>query len=310
MKLASVIAGLVCLLLVPGGTPAGNNRGRTQLWHAPINVLRTSDGRVARAPRGQTYSGNWSGYVLANYQTGATYSSATATWQVPTVSYDASGGGTWQASGTWVGIGGFCENAHCGRADHTLIQLGTEEDAYSDHTTKYAAWYEMLPNPETPISGLTINPGDIITASLSVVPSALAAARGSKPGGGGGSSGQNWLLTLTDNSTNQTFTITVPYNSSLLSAEWIEEAPSSSGGTLPLAQYSNPLSFDPLVSGSDLSANGKPVSLSLSTNGIIMLNPYGETSNPSAPDSDDSGFNTCWSNGGLSNLATCSAPTN
>jgi hypothetical protein len=310
MKFAGIMAVLIGLLTVPGGIiSAGNHQRADQTSHAPVQVLRKSDGRIARGIRGQMYSGNWSGYAVANFQTGVTYSSAQASWVVPSVQYDSNGGGSIQASGTWVGIGGFCQNKLCTRVDHTLIQLGTEEDVAQDGTTTYSAWYEMLPNPETPISGFTVNPGDVITASLSVVPSAapVLAAAGGKPGGR--SSGQTWALTLTNKTTTQIWTMNVPYKSSLLSAEWIEEAPSLSGGTLPLAKYSSPLTFDPdAVSDPDLSANGGLVTLS-PTNAIVMLNPYGEYSNPSAPDTDDSGFNTCWGIGDQNSLATCPAPS-
>ena len=68
--------------------------------------------------------------MVANYQTGLKYTSASMTWVVPTVRYGASTDTTssTEYSANWVGIGGFCANRLCTRGDHTLIQLGTEQD--------------------------------------------------------------------------------------------------------------------------------------------------------------------------------------
>lgn len=252
----------------------------TGLKHAPIQVHRHSDGTLKRGPLNQMVSGNWSGYVVAHYQTGQTYLSAQGTWIVPSVSYFP--GFSEEYSASWVGIGGFCKNALCFTADHTLIQLGTSQNV-SSSGTGYSAWYEMIPNPPVQIK-ISVSPGDIITASLEC----MAACSSSK---------QSWKLTMTNVTQNVSWSGTFKYASSRLSAEWIEEAPSSAGGVLPLANYGpypNPAPFDP----------GSP-SLS-SSDGIVMEDPWGQTSNPSAPDSDTDGFSTCWGSG--TSLTPCYPP--
>ena len=60
---------------------------------------------------------------------------------------------------------------------------------------------------------------------------------------------------------------------------------------LPLADYVQ-VTFDPVE------ANGLNPNLSLSVNGLIMEDPYGETSNPSAAVNGNV-FSTCWGNGSL-----------
>jgi hypothetical protein len=65
---------------------------------------------------------------------------------------------------------------------------------------------------------------------------------------------------------------------------------------LPLANYGQ-VTFDPVE------ANGLNPNLSLSANGVIMQDPYGETSNPSAPVNGDV-FSTCW---GAGSLTLCTA---
>jgi hypothetical protein len=80
----------------------------------------------------------------------------------------------------------------------------------------------------------------------------------------------------------------------MASAEWITEAPG--WPTLPLANYGQ-VTFDPV------DANGLNPNLSLSANGVIMQDPFGETSNPSAPVNGDV-FSTCW---GAGSLTPCTA---
>src|SRR6516164_5994586 len=162
--------------------------------------------------------------------------SASMTWVVPTVSFGQSTDTTssTQYSANWVGIGGFCANQLCTRGDHTLIQLGTEQDVSPSPppsgTANYYAWYEVLPQAETPLDPVKypVSAGDLMTASLSC----QQPCSGKK---------QNWTLSMTDTDPTQNiqkwfWSIQLSYGSSLLSAEWIEEAPYS-GGILPLADF-------------------------------------------------------------------------
>ena len=106
------------------------------------------------------------------------------------------------------------------------------------------------------------------------------------------------FLSLEDKTTGSTWSRTFVYNSSLASAEWIEEAPYS-GIILPLANYG--------TTNFDLgTVNGGENPALLNQEGVIMYNPNGQTSNPSAPDSNTDGFNACWGN--YSILTACSSP--
>ncbi len=266
----------------------------------PIKPIRTPQGQALRNLKHQVTTQNWSGYAVAKYNTGMNYTSASATWVVPAASTPP--GYSTGYSSSWVGVGGFCLNSSCSRVDKTLIQLGTEQDASSGGVTQYYAWWEALPQGSQ-IIHMTINPGDTVVASLSDGPSAGNTEGGSrsgkggrgKPGGGG--RGQTWRLSLADQTTGESWTTTLNYNSSLASAEWIEEAPYS-GGILPLADFQTS-TFDPN------SANGADPNLS-SSDGIVMADPNGQTSNVSVPDSDLDGFNACWGNG--TSLTSCPAP--
>jgi len=192
---------------------------------ATVQVLRDNNGDALRFGDRQTtlMSTNWSGYVLSKFETKQKYTSATATWIVPAVSFaDAPVGFTTEPSSSWVGIGGYCKNAKCRHADRKLIQLGTEQDANSDGTTIYYTWYEMLPafSVQTP---LAVSPGDTITASL--ICSGKCNGR------------QSWTLSLTNNTTGLNWSQVFTYEASKLSAEWIEEAPSSFSGVLDLTNF-------------------------------------------------------------------------
>ena len=266
-------------LEVPSGVTFSVQDG--ERTHA-LRVFRDQNGVLAHSTSNQIESGNWSGYVLAHYETGVTYTSAAGLWAVPSAAVPP--GQTTGYSSSWVGIGGFCENANCTKGDSSLIQLGTESDAKTSGASYYA-WYETLPQSETMIRGFAVKPGDSIAASLKLLSSARF--------------NQTWQLSIKDVTTGATWSKNVSYRSSELSAEWIQEAPSSYSGVLPLANFGT-ASFDLGT------VNGSTNPAFTAANEVIMLNPHGETSNPSAPDIDTDGFNACWGNG---TLASCSVPT-
>src|ERR1700675_315728 len=53
--------------------------------HAPIQVIPDPNGNALLTREGQLTSTNWSGFVLPNFATNELYTSAQATWVVPTV---------------------------------------------------------------------------------------------------------------------------------------------------------------------------------------------------------------------------------
>lgn len=185
-------------------------------------------------------STNWSGYLAAN----AYFTSVSGSWIVPA----ATGNGvSTSAESSWVGIGGVTSG--------DLIQTGTVNIISASGQISTYAWYEMLPSASINIPSMTVSQGDSMTASIVEI-----------------SSGQ-WTITITDNTTAQSFTITVAYASSHSSAEWIEEDPSySSRNLIPFANF-HLASF----SGSSAVANDVTVNLSTSTaQPVIMVNQAGQ----------------------------------
>ena len=112
---------------------------------------------------------------------------------------------------TWVGVGGV--------QSRDLIQAGTQEQTSGTGQTQYSAWVETLPQASQSMP-LLVHAGDSLTVSLT------------EQGQG------SWQVSLTNNTTGQSWAKTIPYTSSNSSAEWIEEAPSAGrGGVLPLDNF-------------------------------------------------------------------------
>ena len=231
--------------------------------HLPMQPHRNADGSFKHGLRGTIVTGSWAGYAVT---AGAPYTSASATWQVPSVTYD--GGSTpygYEYVLNWVGIGGY--------GDSTLIQLGSESYVSTSGAASYQIWYELYPAVTQAIP-YTVKAGDIITASLQCAAACSPAQV------------QTWQLTMTDETAGWTWTQNFQYQSSMASAEWIIEPPYYNTGFLPLADYLK-VTYDPVF------ANGANPNLTLAANGIQMSGAWGETSNPSDPVSGNV-FSTCW----------------
>jgi hypothetical protein len=195
-------------------------------------------------------SQNWSGYVA---DTG-TYTNVTGTWTVPTVPASNSA----EADATWVGIGGV--------SGTDLIQAGTQTITENGQI-EYQAWYETLPNASTPVS-LTVSPGDSITTTLT------------------NQGGNNWLVTIKDNTTNQQYVQTVTYASSESSAEWIEEMPSDGQSFIPLDNFGS-VAF----SNASATVNGAYTTIAgAGAHAVAMSNGQSILSQPSAVGSDTASF--------------------
>jgi hypothetical protein len=153
---------------------------------------------------------NWAGYVVADnlLNPKSTVQSVSASWIVPSV--NASGTDTF--SSVWVGIGGQFE--------HTLIQVGTEQD-YTDGSAKYYVWYELIPSNQVAIDQVQVSPGDQIEASISLV----------------GSSNNTWSISIQDLTSNTSFQSNFDYDSQRLTAEWIVEKPLINGALAQLADF-------------------------------------------------------------------------
>lgn len=220
-------------------------------------------------------SNNWFGYNQgALEQGGKLFNSISGQWTVPTATQHTAGQA--EASSDWIGIGGGCVDAGCTLTDSTLIQTGTEQDVSAGGQASYSAWWELVPVPSLTISNMTVQPGDRMSATIAeIVPDANL-----------------WKITLSDLTRGESFSTTVPYVSTHLSAEWIEETPlelGTSPGLAALPNLTNP-NFDLAT------VNGAPAHLKSSEQMELTSSTGQVIGTPSAPDSDADGFGACaWS---------------
>jgi hypothetical protein len=198
-------------------------------------------------------STNWAGYAV----TGGTYTSVSASWVQPAVNCSVT---PTAYSSYWVGIDGDTTN--------TVEQTGSEADC-SSGTAVYSAWYEMYPKFPKTYSN-TVKAGDSFSSSVTT-------------------DGQgNFTLTLTDSTQGWSHSTTARLKSAKLgSAEAIAEAPSSSGGVLPLADFGT-------VGFSGMTVNGAVVTSS--TPGLDQINMVsGSTTKASTSSiSSSGGFTVTW----------------
>ena len=214
---------------------------------ASVAPAAPADNRSA----GTSASFNWAGYAALGSFTGVSGS-----WDVPAV---AAGASPIASDATWIGVGGV--------ASTDLLQAGTQA-MIEDGRVTYHAWYEMLPDAMTYVP-LDVHSGDAVSASIIE----------SGPG--------TWQISIVDVTTGKSYQKAVKYDSSLSSADWIEERPSiASGGLLPLSNFVNITwhSAEALKSGVWQSASAlgaQPISM-LTQEGYPLAQPTALAANTSA----------------------------
>jgi hypothetical protein len=228
-------------------------------------ALQPLEARLAPSTVTTVDSTNWSGYAVTSSNGAVT--SVSGSWVVPAVT----GKGTTYAS-SWVGIDGYSSSS--------VEQIGTAEQVANGKATYYA-WYEMYPAGMVTISSITVKAGDTVSASVSY-------------------SGGTFTMSLTDGS-QKTYTVAKSGSSAARSsAEWIQEAPSSSSGVLPLANFSK-VGF----SSANATINSTNGSISAGFGGstqIYEINMETRTgvlkANTSSLNSSGTGFTVTWDSSG------------
>jgi hypothetical protein len=214
----------------------------------------------------QTTSSNWGGFAAQSCLTSPSTKVVTkvvGTWVEPTVKCTS---GETAYAAFWVGIDGYSSNS--------VEQLGTDSDC-SGGSPSYYAWYEMYPAGPVTL-GMTIKPGNTITASVTY------------------NSAKKFVLALKDVTTGKTFSVTKSLSSAARSsAEWIVEAPSSSSGVLPLADFGT-VTFSSC--SATISGVTGPIQTSTSTWQAAEINIVGSTTEEttSALTSSGNGFTGTW----------------
>jgi peptidase A4-like protein len=181
-------------------------------------------------------SGNWAGYAsIATPK----YTEVSSTWTEPSASCTS----TTSYASFWTGLDGY--------NSASVEQTGTLVYCYGGVAYQYA-WYEMY--PAAPVYyNVPIAAGDRMTATVT------------------SSTVGNFSLVLSDATRGWTATTTAT-NSSLAraSAEVIAEAPSSSTGVLPLANFGTVTFTNSTVNNVPL-ASASPINIQMGSNPVKVL---------------------------------------
>ncbi len=261
---------LVLVTVAPIGGAARRAESLSPLAHRhPPIIIRQ---RHAQAVE----STNWSGYAVT--AAAGSVTDAKGSWVVPAI--QGSCPATNDYAAVWVGIDGFSSN--------TVEQIGTDSDCQNGVPTYYA-WFEFYPHPGFIINSLAIRPNDVISAEALY-----------NPGNG------RFTVKMTNLTTGQSFSTSTKMNSAQRSsAEWIAEAPSGSGGILPLADFGTAVyGFDntavTATNDATLSGATKPIgAFGSNVQMITMVSNSGQTkAAPSALSTDQTSFSDTWESAG------------
>lgn len=220
--------------------------------------------RTHRISNTTVYSTNWSGYAVTGSKGSVSF--VGGYWTVPAATCTTTN--TW--SSFWVGIDGFSSNS--------VEQLGTDTDC-SSGSPIYYAWREMYPQPAFYINSITIHPGDVIYASVSV------------------SAHNEFTLYMKDTTTGVSFSYSARAHVDRSSAEWVVEAPYSNG-VLPLTNFGSAsfTSDSATISGTTAYINGFS---SASTYQINMVTSNGALKDTTSKLKRDGDFSVTWVSSGL-----------
>ena len=216
---------------------------------------------------------NWSGYVQGALEKNTTFHAISGEWVVPKAKQRRVGEAEY--SSTWIGIGGGCLDTSCTLTDATLIQAGIDQDVDAAGNADYYAWWETIPAPSVRIPDLLVRAGDRVR--VTIVESPLT------PG--------VWTIAISDLSTGDPFSITLPYPSTYGSAEWILETPvavSNSG-----AVTVGPMPDLSVVGFDAATANGVSPGFVVDEEMRLVDFDLSLIALPSAPDRGGDGFNDC-----------------
>jgi hypothetical protein len=245
--------------------------GVAQTGAAPITAQKTPHEHapmklVGMFPGGAVTSANWSGYAV----TGSEFTYAKGSWHVPEVDCNKTPD---RYSAFWLGLDGY--------SDSTVEQTGTSSDC--DGTTPvYYAWYEFYPAGSVTIS-MAVAPGDVMGASVTY-------------------SDGKFTLGLHNHTTGAEFHVTKAVSGAKrTSAEWIAEAPSGSGGILPLADFVRASYGEDYNSDADTNyatdkvvTDGPIIDFGADYHAITMVNGGITYSKPTALTADGTSFRVFW----------------
>lgn len=212
LAVAASIAALAMFAALPAGAAAASSPHSSKIVQVHPMILTPGASNTGST----VFSGNWAGYAALPQHSGGQFRFVEATFTVPSVNCTTTPTST---SVHWVGLDGFQIDSP------TVEQVGVESDC-AGSTPTYSAWWETFPGNSIQ-TVFSVNAGDAVTASVYF-------------NTGSGSHHDRYNLVLTDVTSGQSFNFWKKCGASSCknnSAEIISEAPSNSGGILPLADY-------------------------------------------------------------------------
>jgi hypothetical protein len=218
-------------------------------------MIRANGGRSTegRGRDATVESTNWSGYA-ATGANGA-FKSVSASWTQPKATCTRGD----QYAAFWVGLDGYSSDS--------VEQTGSDSDC-DGRTAEYYGWYEMYPAYPVDYSN-PVSPGDSMSASVTF------------------SGSDTYTLVLKDNTKGWTQTQVIDESGlDRSSAEVITEAPSSSSGVLPLADFGT-------VNYSVSTANGSSLGTQSPT-AIVMVDNSGRDKDSTSSINSSGGFSNTW----------------
>ncbi len=213
------IVGMALTVMIGSATAAADVASASPFLSLAASTSAVAPGQPMVSPGGLTAPGarraagnqevgstNWSGYAVSGSD--GAYRSVSARWTVPAVTCTPGD----QYASFWVGLDGY------GGRSRSVEQTGTDSDC-TGRTARYDGWYEMY--PAAPVYFRTkVRPGDHLSASVTF--------RGAG----------TYTVVLKDSTRDWSRTVTKDEPGlARSSAEVITEAPSSTRGVLPLADF-------------------------------------------------------------------------
>ena len=232
----------------------------------------TAHGQLLQPSFNSHQSTNWFGYNQGSLeQGGKQFNAITGDWTVPAATQHTRGQDEY--SSDWIGIGGGC------------VDAGVHRDRQHAHPDRHRAGRRRRgqrvvlrvvgghPRPVDRDHEHDRRRGDHMHSSIA---EAIA--------------GSNvWTITLQDVTRNETFTTTVPYSSTHLTAEWIEETPlllGTNAGFAALPNLGNPAFTAATTNGANANLQASEEMLLTDSNGNVI-------GAPSAPNATRDGFSAC-----------------
>jgi hypothetical protein len=185
----------------------------------PVRHVNGTSNAAAKVQTADTteISYNWAGASQGPPPSGTTYASVIGTWTIPTISIASEDSVTYGLY-SWVGIDGISGS---GGLWQSGIWQELEVDANGDTTfAETIPWYCWYPSPCVYFSGLTTNPGDVVTVQVGVESSSEGTIYFENV-----SSGQSLSFTVQNTVASEDL--------SSINAEWIVEDTGIQGDPLP-----------------------------------------------------------------------------